>query len=401
MTDRKTILILISIVSIVIILIAILIMFYRVPSVKVDNNQTETNDLYFVTVSLDPGYGISSYGVSKTDGTIVLKPEYSQIARVDDSVYLKGKDDSYLFFLSDGKSVSLGGKESEVYFVYDKDGNLLPYYILRYGESIETSIYRIFNNKGIRHDIRDFSTLNDAYKFLNAKEVFNVVSAPNGITNKYNVIGTVNYLTNEGKMQYIVTKKEDKDVLQGLVDESGRILLEFSYKKISAIQGSSSGLSVESDEKSFIFLVSEKLIEVESGFEFITSNSYVMQKRGNTVNKVYNLSGEVVVDGIYNINEDLTPLNLKKGISYMLVQEKKGSYYLYNITNNKKIDNEYKEIILEYIPSYLSEGKNTTFIYKNNENYYAVDLNNLNSYKMNIISEIFSPLDMGIIYKTK
>ena len=397
MTDRKTILILITIVSVVIILIAILMIIYRTPSNGGKNNsQTEQNNLYFVTENEETGYGIS-----KTDGSVLLKPEYSQIARVDDSVYLKAKNDSYLFFLSDGKSVSLGGKESEVYFAYDKDEKMLPYYILRYGESEQTSIYRIFNIKGIRHDTKDFSTLNEAYKFLNAKEVFKAAVAPASITSIYNVISTLNYPTSEGKTQYVVTKIENKEGLQGLVDESGRIILEPTYKKISSIQGSINGLKAETENKTFILLVSEKLIEVESGFEFQTANTYVMQKRGNTVNKIYNLFGEVVVDGIYNVNEDLTPLNLKTGISYMLVQEKVGTFSLYNITNNKKVDNEYTDVVLEYIPSYLPGTKNTAFMYKNNQVYYAVDLDNLKSYKLNVTSTILSPLDLGIIYKAK
>ncbi|MDD4386282.1 MAG: hypothetical protein PHD15_00765 [Clostridia bacterium] len=397
MTDRKTILILISIVSVVIILIAILIIIYKVPSNKEENNnQSEQNNLYFIIENKETGYGIS-----KTNGSVVLKPEYSQIARVDDCVYLKSKDDSYMFFLNDGKSVSLGGKESEVYFVYDKYKKILPYYVLRYGESEQTSIYRIFNDKGIRHDTKDFSTLNDAYKFLNAKEVFKSVVAPTSITSLYTVISTLNYPTSEGKTQYIVTKQEDKQGLQGLVDESGRIILELTYKKISSIQGSINGLKAETGDKTFIFLVSEKLIEVEPGFEFITSNSYVIQKKGNTVNKIYNSFGEVVVDGIYNINEDLTSLNLKTGTSYMLVQEKKGTYSLYNIASNKKVDNEYTNILLDYITDYSQDTKNTAFMYKNNEIYYAVDLDNLKSYKMNISSATLSPLDIGIIYKAK
>jgi hypothetical protein len=397
MTDKKTILILISIVSVVVLLIALLLIIYKAPSDKTKNdNQIEENNLYFVIQNKETGYGIC-----KTDGTIILKPEYSQMARVDDSVYLKSAEDSFLFFLSDGKSVSLGGKESQVYFAYDKTQKLLPYYILRYGESEQTSIYRIFNSKGIRHDTKDFSTLNDAYKFLNAKEVFKPAAAPVNILAKYTVISTLSYPTGEGKTQYIVSKIEDKPLLQplqGLVDESGRILLEPVYTKLTLIQNSTNALKAEMDTKTYIFLNSEKLVEVESGFEFTTSDRFFIQKRGNTVNKIYNLAGEVVVDGIYNINEDLTPLNLKSGVSYVLVQEKKGIYSLYNITNNKKADSEYADVVLDYVDTYTDGTRNTSFIYKNTGVYYAVDLENLKSYKMNITSEIFSPLDLGIIY---
>jgi hypothetical protein len=397
MSNKKTILILILIVSAVILLIAILITVYKTPSIQGNNvPQVEKNDLYFVTEVEGTGYGIC-----RTDGTVVLKPEYSQIARVDNSVYLKTETDSSIYFLDDGKSVSLGGKESEVYFVYDAANKLLPYFILRYGESEQASIYRIFNDKGIRHDTRDFSSLNEAYKFLNAKELFVPVAAPTSITSMYNVITTLNYPTSEGKSQYIVTKKNSTDNLKGLVDELGRVILECSYKSISNIQDSKNAIMVEKNDKTYIFLSTEKLVEVEAGFEFLTSNGYFIQKRGNTVNKVYNLSGEVVIDGIYNLKDDFVSLNLKTGTSYMLVQEKKSSYSLYNMTTNKKSDNAYTDVVLDYISSYGTLAKNTAFIYKDKESYYAVDLNNLKSYKMIISSNVFSPLDLGIIYKIK
>lgn len=395
MSDKKTILILISIASVVALLIAVLILIYKGPSAQESGNtQSEQNNLYFVTQNVGIGYGIS-----KTDGSVVLNPEYLQIARVDDSVYLKTVDNSYIFFLSDGKSVSLGGKEAQVYFVYDKEDKLLPYYIFRYGESEQTSIYRIFNSKGIRHDTKDFSTLNEAYKFLNAKEVFNPISAPSSITELYTVSSTLDYPTKDGKTQYIVSKKDDTAKLEGLVDESGRIILEVTYKNLSVIQGSENAIQVEKEDKTFIFLSSEKLIEVESGFEFTTSSGYFIQKKGNTVNKIYNFSGEVVIDGIYNLKDDLTPLNLKTGTSYMLVRDSKEKYSLYNLTSNIKSSNEYPNAVLDYMSSYVGLGKNTSFIYKNDETYYAVDLETLKSYKMKISTDIFSPLDLGTIYK--
>lgn len=400
MSDKKTILILIAIVSAVIILIGILIGIYSTPSKQSGNNEpVEQNKLYFVTQS--PEGTQPMYGICKTDGTTVLKTEYTKMARVEDSVYLKNAEDSYLFFLSDGKSVSLGGKESEIYFVYDKEGKLLPYYILRYGDSEQASIYRIYNNKGVRHDTRDFSSLNDAYKFLNAKEVFKAITAPTNITDKYTVVTTVQYPTSEGKSQYIVTNKSEKAGLQGLVDESGRIILELTYEKVSTIQNSNNAVKAEKEGKTFIFLDSEKLIEVESGFEFTTSNGYFIQRRANIVNKIYNLSGDVVVDGIYNLTEDLTSLNYTTGTAYMLVQEKKGIYSLYNITSNKKSETEYSGVLLDYMDAYKYGVKNTAFVCSNNNAYYAVDLENLKSYKMNITTKIYSPLDMGFIYGTK
>jgi hypothetical protein len=399
MSDKKTILILISIVSVIVILIAILIAIYNAPLAQgnnANNNQTEENNLYFVTQTEGVGYGIC-----KTDGTVVLNPEYSQLARVDDSVYLKTDEDSYLFFLNDGKSVSLGGKESEVYFVYDNNNQLLPYYILRYGESEQSSIYRIYNNKGIRHDTRDFSSLNDAYKFLNAKELFKPIVATADVTDQYTVLSTISYPTSDGKTQYVVTSNSNSESLQGIVDETGRVVLDLSYKSISKIPESNNALKIEKEDKSYIFLSSEKLVEVEPGFEFVTSNGYFIQKRGNTVNKIYNLSGEVVIDGIYNLKDDLVALNSKSGSAFMLVQEKKGEYSLYNLTNNSKSENEYMSVLLTYMNKYTDSVKNTSFIYTDKDSYYALDLSDLKTYKMNITSNIFSPLDLGIIYKVK
>lgn len=392
MSDRKTILVLIAIVAVVLILIAILIGIYSTPK-KQEENQMVQNNLYFVTKNAETGYG-----VCKTDGSAVLESKFNKIARVNDSIYLKNDTDSYIFFLNDGKNVSLGGKESEIYFVYSKEGSLLPYYILRYGESEQTSIYRIFNDKGVRHVTKDFATLNDAYKYLNAKEVFKSATPSEIVTNLYTVISTLNYPTSEGKTQYIVTKKNDTNGPSGIVDESGRILLELSYKKISAIANSTNAVEAVKDDKTYIFMSNEKLIEVESGFEFITENGYIIQKRGNIVNKIYNSIGDVVVDGIYNLTEDLTPFTSKNGTSYVLVQEKKDIFYLYNLTTNTKNSNQYTGVILTYIPDYKGAGKNTTFMYKKGSDFYSVELESLKEYKMKITSEIVSPLDMGIIY---
>lgn len=395
MSDKKTVLILIAIVSVVIILIAILIGIYSTPTSGQNNNNTDESDkLYFVTRTAENGYGIC-----KTNGKNVIDSAYSKIARVNDTVYLKDEQNSYMYFLNDGKSVSLGGKESDVYFVYDKGGNLLPYYVLRYGESEQTSIYRIYNDKGVRHASKDFATLNDAYKFLNAKELYEKnATTSTVIGDKYKVLTPLEYLTNEGKRQYIVTQKDVENGLQGIVDETGRVVLEVTYKKISTIPNSTNAVKAETVDKTYIFLVTEKLIEVESGFEFVTSDGYFIQKRGTTVNKIYNITGDVVVDGIYNINTDLTPLNTKSGASYMLVQENKGVYDLYNLTNNKKTEIQYGDVILEYLGKYNSGAKNTAFMYSKNSTYFALDLESIKAYKMTIISEIVSPLDLGVIY---
>lgn len=395
MSDRKTILILVTIVAVILILIAILLGIYSTPKGQ-EETQTVQNNLYFVTRNATTGFGIC-----KTDGSIVAQPTFSKIARVNDSVYLKTENDSYMFFLNDGKNVSLGGKESEIYFVYSKDGSLLPYYIFRYGESEQASIYRIFNDKGVRHVTKDFATLNDAYKYLNAKEVFKAAIPNETITNLYTVVTTLNYPTSEGKTQYIVTKKGELNGLNGLVDESGRVLLELSYKKISSIVNSTNAVEAVKDDKSYIFMSNEKLIEVEAGFEFITNNGYFIQKRGNTVNKIYNLNGEVVVDGIYNLTEDLTSLTSKNGTSFILVQEKKGTFSLYNLTTNTKNSNQYTDVILTYMTANKDNGKNIAFMYKKGQDFYSVELEGLKEYKMKMLSEIVSPLDLGIIYNFK
>lgn len=399
MSDRKTTLLVLGIVSVVIIIIAILIGIFVLPKNNVDVVE-EKNGLYFIIKNEEP----AGYGICRTDGSILIKPEYKKIARVDNSVYLKSENDSFLFFLDDGKSVSLGGKESEVYFAYDKNGFLMPYYILRYGESEQTSIYRIYNNKGIRHDLKDFASLNEAYKFLNAKEVFKMPSAPIDVTSMYTVSATLQYASLDGEAQYIVSKKLEKEEkvekqFQGIVDAKGRIVLDLVYDKITPIQDSTYACKVEKDDKTFILLNSGKLVEVETGFEFSTSTGYFMQRKGNTVNKIYNLNGEVVVDGIYNIKDDLKSLNSKDGITYMLVQEKKGIYSLYNITNNKKSDNSYNDILLEYMKDYSPLVKNMSFIHQKDSEYFSTDINTLKSYKMKISSTIVAPLDLGMIFK--
>ncbi len=396
MSDKKTILVLILIISTVIILIGVLITIYKVPINEENIPKGEKNDLYFISQVADQGYGIC-----KSDGTVVLEPIYSQIARVDNSVYLRTETESYIYFLNNGEKVSLGGKEAQAYFVYDYSNALLPYFVLRYGASESSSVYRIFNDRGIRHDTKDFASLNDAYKFLNAKELFVPLSAPDVVRDIYSIVSTLKYPTYEGKTQYVVTKKEAGQKLRGLVDEVGRVILECSYDSLSGILESTNAIEAIRNDRTYLFLASEKLIEVEPGFEFLISSGYFLQKKGNTVNKIYNLSGEVVIDGIYSLREDFTALNSKEGISYLLVRENDGIYCLYNVTNNKKSESKYTKVVLDYFTSYGSLAKHTSFIYEDNGEYFAVDLNTLKAYKINLTTSIFSPLDYGMIYKSK
>ena len=145
----------------------------------------EKNDMFFVTESN------KLLGISKSDGTQVLECRFNRILRNGNTVYLNDGTESYVFFLDNNKSISLGGKESDVNLVYNKDdGTILPYYILTYGSG-NSSVYRIYTDQGVRYNNKDFTSYEEVQTFLDAKSKFNETKAPKTISDKYAVKATL------------------------------------------------------------------------------------------------------------------------------------------------------------------------------------------------------------------
>ncbi len=357
-----------------------------------ENVNYEKNDLFFVTKNNN------KYGICKSDGSVVLESKYNVMLRNGNSVYVKEESDSYVFFLNNNRSISLGGKETDVSLEYDKTtGQILPYFILTYGEG-DSAIYRIYTSDGVRYANRDFTDRDSVSKFLDSGIDFIPNKASTAVTDLYNVVSTVDYPTKQGRTQYIVKIKEDKNSKIGIVDEVGRIVVDLDCDTIKMIEGKEKGVIIERDNKSYIFLQSEKLIEVDSGFEFVSLDGCIFQKKGDTVNKVYNLNGETVIYGIYNYSSDFACYRTTENV-YFFVNEG-NAYSLYNLTTNRKFDQTYTNVSKDYLKDYKdSKVYEIGYIYISNGVPYCVDFNNMKEYRINMIMDIPYMLDIGYKYQ--
>lgn len=396
--DKKTTGLIIAMIVGTIGIIAVIfgLMLLKNPSKNNVESKVEDNNLYVITSSE------AGYGISRTNGKVVLNPEYKQIARVNNTVYLATANDSYFYFLDTNQSVNLGKKETELLFAYSDKNELLPYFILRYGDSIETSIYKIYNEKGEIHVNRDFATLNDAYKYLKAKQEFTPIAATNSINSLYTIVATIPYPSKEGKTMYVVSGKDNKENKnQGIVDEMGRVILNLEYSKISLIANSNNAIKVEKEDKAYVFLKEERLIEIETGFDIESYDKFFLQKRGTTFNKIYNMNGEIVVSGIYKLNEDMISFNSISGDAYILIQDKKNEYTLYDVVNNKKLEEKYSNITTDYLKDMKNSFKSIGFMYVNQGVNKIIDFQDMKSYNLKLVNTVNAPLDMGAIYNKK
>lgn len=356
----------------------------------------EKNDMFFVTESN------KLLGISKSDGTQVLECRFNRILRNGNTVYLNDGTESYVFFLDNNKSISLGGKESDVNLVYNKDdGTILPYYILTYGSG-NSSVYRIYTDQGVRYNNKDFTSYEEVQTFLDAKSKFNETKAPKTISDKYAVKATLSYPTSQKRTQYIVSEKDNnKNTKYGIIDETGRIVLDIACENISEISGRTNGVIVNRNEKAYLFLEDEKLLEVDTGFEFVSGNNIFYQKKGDTVNKVYNNKGEVVIDGIYSYSKDFFPFVSKDGTTYIMLN-KNGTYELYNATNNQKYNKDYTNLSTTYLSDYYASQNNTWqsgYIFVSDSVPYCVDFSTMKESRMNVLVQINAPLDYGYKYE--
>lgn len=362
--------------------------------IKVDDGKVvfESNDLFLVTKNED------KFGINKTDGNVILECQYNTLLRNDNSVYIKDENGSYVFFLNNNKSISLGGKENDVMLAYDKtSGRPLPYFILVYGTG-DSSIYRIYTIEGVRYSNKDFTDLSLVYEFLDAKIQVTSKQAPKAVTDSYSVKEQLDYLSSQSKHQYVVSDKEEKNKKYGIVDENGRIILDVACDSLTRMPGKENGVIAEKNGRKYVFMQNEKLIEIDPGFELSSDFGVLFQKKGNTVNKLYNLNGEVVVDGIYDYSTDFITYRTDNS-TYVFVKQD-GNYSLYNITSNKKYDTTYSEIISEYMKDYKdSQVWETGYLYMSGGVPYCIDFKTMKASRINVTANIHSILDIGYKYK--
>lgn len=383
--------------AIIILIIAFVLAFSgkgKTNNVDIYNNE-KPEELYLVTKSSD------KYGVSKIDGTVLVRPECDKITRVDNTLYLKIGTESYLYFLDNGKSVSLGGKESNVVFAYSNTGDTLPYFILQYGESEANSIYKIYKEDGTKYIEKDFALLNDVYAYLGAETKFTPKIFPTNLSASYSLISTIQYPTKDNMTQYVVKAANAVNDYKGIIDETGKILVPVEYTDIQNLTVSDEAIKLIKGEKSYIFTKQEKTIEVENGFDIAIYEGCYVQKRGTTVNKIYDLNGNIVIDGIYKYPDDFKFISVKNSDFYVLLTKASNSYELYDFSNQQKNIQNLTNIVTTYFDFYKNQNnyKLTSLLYSKNGAYYILDLKYLKSYKVTTTgATILSPLDYGITY---
>lgn len=408
MFNNKILAISLLIFGVILLTAAILLTVYSYMN-KIENNENiidvGSKDLYLLTIAE------KKYGISKVDGTQVVKQEYNMIARIYDTVYLSSDSDSLIFSLKDGKSVSLGKKESELIFAYSKENIVLPYYIFRYGQNEKDSIYRVYREDGTRYGEKDYTTKKEVLEYIGAKQLVDATALPVELQDKYKLASVLDYKTKNDKIQYIVSKIEDKDsktAKKGIVDEDGNIILPTEYDKIDIVNNSRKSVRVEKGSVAYIYTQSEKLIEIEPGYDAIMfEQEYYIQKRGSIVNKIFNVNSELVKEGIFDYPGDfmfissVPNINNTQVIPYLLLKVSDTQYYMYNLLSNSIETVTLNDMVTTYIKNYSQDVIVTSILYKNNNSWYAYNLPDLKSYKITVKSTIESSLDIGVIYRSK
>ncbi|MCX8073980.1 MAG: hypothetical protein N2749_00125 [Clostridia bacterium] len=382
-------------VSFILFALAVTIAVISLKGNKANNNVSEKSETMYL-VTEDSG----KYGISKADGTILVRPECSTISRIQDTVYLKIGQNSYLYFLNNNKSLELGGKETDIIYAYSDKNELMPYFILKYGSDENNYIYRVYNVDGTRYTDKDYTDINTIYSQIKAQSVYQEKSIPENIKARYINVIKIPYLSKLNKYQYIVSRSENGVINYGIVDEDNTLILPIEYSKIDLLVQSKAAVKLQKDNKLYLFTRQEKSIEIEDGFEVLAfEDGYFIQKRGTTVNKVYDLNGKVIIDGIYNYPNDFIFLNSINSNAYILLTESQNKYSLYNIKDNSKI--QFESVSVDYFKDYTGHYKNSGIIYIKNEISYILNLKNFESIKINVANTIYSVLDYGIEYISK
>lgn len=398
MFDKKTSILLGFLAFCILMLIIILLVIYMIPKLGIKDITSDNkvlSELYYVSQT-EQGYGISN-GL----GEIIIKPEYNTIARISNSVFLKKESEAYIYFLDSKTFTELTGKEKEVYLAYDYNKEIMPYYIFKYGESSTDAVYRIYKTNGEKNDNKDFASLGEAYDYIKAINSFKpdeITKLSSKIIKKYKKITAINYPTKDTKSQYIVENELGKF---GVIDEEGNIIYDITADNIEVINQDSTGVLITKDSKTFILTDIEKIIEVDKDFEYIVEDNYIIQKRGNTVNKIYTKFGNVLNSNVYDYTKDLINIQTQQGKSYLLASTGSNSFEMFDMILGIKMDNVYENVLSEYYLGYSPYTKISSIMYIDNNKYMTLDLKNMKSYQLVIKENINSPLDIGNIYAFK
>lgn len=354
------------------------------------NKKEIRSDLY-VVAGLE-----GKYGIAKSDGSMLAQAIYTNIIMGKDVIYLKDTLKSYLYNLKDNTSIALDGMESDIIFPKNKDGEYIDKYILRFGTDEKSSIYRVINVKGEKTEGKDYSSIYEAYVAIGAKLLDSTKDLDINILGKdKTLVKILDYLTEDGKYQYIVKQTLSQTGMYGIIDETGKEIVPLEYTTIEQSEGNNSAVIAKKSDKIFVIPASGKAVAIESGFEAdIKGEGYIIQKRGNTGNKLYNLKGEVVIDKIFSYPLETLTLNTAL-TSYLFVKDEKTTWTMYDLKDPKKATKQYSNLNTEYLKEKTLGEISKSFIYVLTGVNYVVDLETFSSYKLGIATAIKAPLEPG------
>lgn len=340
----------------------------------------------------------ASYGVMDANGTIIAQPQFSKISRINNILYLKSEAASYLYNLTTKETITLDGFENDIKYI-KTDSGFSNKYILQYGATESDAIYRIIDEKGVKITDKDFASISSIYSYLELTEPnkFTPKTVENTALSKTDIVATLTYPSPDGNSQYIIKKAEDKTTKYGIVDENNKQIVEPIFDKIEQIKNSNKACMATKGNLEYVILDNGTTIETESGFEFdYSDDGYVIQKRGTTGNKIYNLEGDVILDRIFTYPAQIVTLN-SANAKYLLIQdEKTGLWHMYNMDTAEKLNAEFSNLITDYLVEKDVNIINTSFMYKNATSLVGVDLSSFETFNINIPYAVVAPLESGL-----
>lgn len=384
-----------TIIAIILIMIAITLIGLGVVIAIKDMTPTETGEdsterLYIVQAN-------NAYGVMTSNGKIIAQPQFSKVARINNIIYLKANNTSYLYNILTKETVTLDGVESDILYIKGETG-FLDKYILQYGSTATDAIYRIIDSTGSKVTDKDFASVEAVYAFLGLTitDKFTPKDSKATSLNASEVVSTLTYPTKDGKSQYIVKKVDNGTTKYGIVNEDNKQLVEPVFDKIEQIKNSNKACMAVKGNSNYVILDNGTSIETEQGFEFdYSEDGYVIQKRGTTGNKIYNLDGDVIVDKIFTYPAKIVTLN-SSNAKYLLMQDEKTNLWaMYNIDTAQKINAEFSNLVVNYLYEKDVNVINTSFMYKNATSLVGVDLSDFSTFNINIMYSVVSPLESG------
>lgn len=384
-----------TIIAIILIMIAITLIGLGVVIAMKDMTPQDTSEdsverLYIVQAN-------NAYGVMTSTGKIIAQPQFSKIARINDILYLKANNTSYLYNLLTKETITLDGVESDILYIKGDNG-FLDKYILQYGNTSTDAIYRIIDNTGKKVTDKDFASIEAVYSFLNLtmNNEFTPKDAKSTSLNTATISATLSYPTQDGKSQYIIKKVDNGTTKYGIVDEDNKQIVEPVFDKIEQIKNSNKACTAVKGTLNYVILDNGTSIETEQGFEFdYSEDGYVVQKRGTTGNKIYNLDGDVIVDKIFTYPAKIVTLN-SSNAKYLLMQDEKNNLWsMYNMDTAQKLDAEFSNLVVDYLYEKDTNVINTSFMYKTSTSLVGVDLSTFTTFNINIVYSVVSPLESG------